>query len=246
MMIPQLPTEILQHVLEALWQMPLTTQARTTLMTTLPLVNSTWADLFDMISTKNVYIMSPAIEEHFLHSVRASAQPSSKPSRRNRFCRLFRWPGKRMASNPPPKRSANLACQTLTIQIANPAIHPHLRPHMPMTNIFDELLENIDAHSLLPNLHALSIEYVDAPFEDVFLRMGLAALPEHVSDLAVSWSYSDGMPPWLATALREKQKPQRTLRWASQSVQRVSVSGAGENVVKDLRRVCPNAKISVN
>ncbi|KAJ7065484.1 hypothetical protein C8F01DRAFT_747324 [Mycena amicta] len=243
-MVSDLPVELLQQILETLWHMPLTSRERTTLMTASALVGSTWADLFDRISSRDVYLTSPTLSEHFLEQVRASSQPKPKPQSPSILQRFFGL-GRRAKSNRLAKRSPNLACRTLTLQITNPTVHPRHKhvPDLPMGFVLDDILEHVDAYTLLPNLRTLAIEYIDAPFDDLFQRIGLAALPQHVAHLDVRWTYSSGMPTWLAGALREKQGQQRQFKWAAKSVERVSIWGAGENIVKDLRRICPNARI---
>nr|GAT42698.1 predicted protein [Mycena chlorophos] len=237
-----LPVEILQAIIETMWHMPLTSSERTTLITSSALVNSIWADIFDLVSSRNVYLTSPVLAERFLEQIRAPPQPTPKKKISASFLRRWFRPQK---THRLPKRRPNLACQTLTIGIYNPNVHPHhkMLPHLPMGFVFDDLLEHIDAHSLLPNLRALAVEYVDAPFEDPFTRTSFASLPDHVKTLGLRWSYSPGMPSWLAEALKEKQGPQKGISWGTGSIERVVVEGAGENVVKDLRTVFPNANV---
>ncbi|KAJ7065481.1 hypothetical protein C8F01DRAFT_1249044 [Mycena amicta] len=195
-----LPAELVEQIISAAWHMSLSPDERTTLMISSTLVNSIWADLFDLVASRDV---SPALAEHFLEQIRATpilAAPTSF------LQRVFHWRAPRPAR--PAKRSYNRSCRSLTIRISNPAVHPSKYTHaplLPMGFVFDDLLEYIDAHSLLSNLCTLAIEYVDVPFNDLFLRVGLAALPEQVEELTVRWTYSAGMPPWLADALREMQ-----------------------------------------
>jgi hypothetical protein len=78
-----------------------------------------------------------------------------------------------------------------------------------MGGVLDSLLETLDAWSLAPNLRRLSIEYVDTGFEDIFNRVGLAALPPQITHLDLRYSFSDAMPIWLVESLRRKQQRQR-------------------------------------
>ncbi|KAJ7483457.1 hypothetical protein FB451DRAFT_1234673 [Mycena latifolia] len=236
----QLPVELVERIISTAWHMPLSSDERITFMRSSVLVNSTWADIFDLVSSRDIYIPSSAFCDHFIQQLRApepnaTALPSSFLSH---FFRGFQKPSEPTIQ----ARSANLACQSLTIQIANIAVHPdkHNRSRLPMGAVLDDLLETLDAHSLAPNLRRLSIEYLDAGFDDVFHRAGLAALPSQITHLEVRYSFS--APVWLVEALRKKQETQRNIGWVLQSITDLSVIGAGENTVSDLLRACPNVQ----
>lgn len=111
-----------------------------------------------------------------------------------------------------------------------------------MGAVLDDLLETLDARSLAPNLRRLTIEYLDAGFDDIFRRDGLGALPTHITNLEVLFSFNPEMPAWLVKSLREKQQRQRAIDWVSPSIENVSVFGAGESTIRDLLRACPNAQ----
>ncbi|KAJ7147659.1 hypothetical protein C8R43DRAFT_1010338 [Mycena crocata] len=115
---------------------------------------------------------------------------------------------------------------------------------LPMGAVLDELLENLDAHSLAPNIRCLSIEYLDAGFDDIFQRDGLAALPSQITHLELRYSFNNETPVWLVESLREKQQKRRNIGWVAQSVTNLLVSGAGESTIKDLTQTCPNAQVT--
>ncbi|KAJ7230372.1 hypothetical protein GGX14DRAFT_335467, partial [Mycena pura] len=237
---PQLPVELVEQIISTTWHMPLSSQERITLMRSSVLVNSTWATLFDHISSRDVYIPSSAYCDHFIQRLRTQPRPVASSSFLGGFVRLFQKPLAPAAELHP----ANLACRSITIQIANPAVHPdkYNRIHLPMAAVLDELMEHIDAHGLAPHLRRLSIEYLNAPFDDVFRRVGLAGLPSQIKHLELRYLFSADMPSWLADALREKQKRQRHFEWVAQDVMHLSVFGAGKNTVRDLLRACPNVR----
>ncbi|KAJ7155884.1 hypothetical protein C8R46DRAFT_815347, partial [Mycena filopes] len=225
---PRLPVELLQQIINAAWNSPLSCAERITLMRSSPLVNSTWAELFDLASSRDVYIPSSAFSEHFIRRLRdqpTTTVPTSSPA-----------------------RSPNLACQSITIQLVNTDLHPDKngRIRLPMGAVLDELLETLDARAFLaPNVRRLSIEYVDAGFDDVFQRVGLAALPPQITHLDLRYSFSPQMPTWLLASLREKQERQnlRTVGWDAPSVTHLSVAGAGESTVQDALAACPNTEV---
>ncbi|KAF8210980.1 hypothetical protein K438DRAFT_1752722 [Mycena galopus ATCC 62051] len=106
------------------------------------LVNSTWADIFNLVSSRDVYIPSAAFGDHFIHR----------------------------------------ACWASSVAQRNHRSRYHA-----------------------PNLRRLSIEYVAAGFDDIFNRVGLAALPPQTTHLDVRYSFSYMMPTWLES-LKEKQE----------------------------------------
>ncbi|KAJ7483377.1 hypothetical protein FB451DRAFT_1439317 [Mycena latifolia] len=238
--IPRLPIEILEKILASAWHMPLSSTDRITLMRSSMLVNSTWAEIFTFISERDVYIPSSAFCVHFIQRLRAPVpnSPAASSSFLSRFFRGFQDQRK------PRVRSANLACQSLTIEIVNVDVHPdkHNRTRMPMGGVLDDLLENLDARSLAPNLHRLTIEYPDAGFDDIFHRAALAALPSQITHLELRYAFSPKMPPWLVKSLQEKQERQRSIGLMLSSITNLAVIGAGENTVSDMLRVCPNAQ----
>ncbi|KAJ7663975.1 hypothetical protein DFH06DRAFT_337358 [Mycena polygramma] len=248
--LAQFPVELVEHIISTAWHMPLTSDERITFMRSSALVNSTWADIFDLVS-RDVYIPSAAFCDHFTHRLlrdhftqrsRSQAHSSAILSSLRRLLDRFRGQAKPSIQ----ARSANLRCQSLTIQIPNVDVHPDCkgRTRQPMAGVLDDLLEIIDAHSLVPNLRRLSIEYVDTGFDDVLHRVALAALPPQVTHLDLRYSFSSAMPSWLVEALRRKQG-RETFRswWIARSVTRLSVHGAGKFTVEQALRACPNTQI---
>ncbi|KAJ6580754.1 hypothetical protein B0H19DRAFT_1251054 [Mycena capillaripes] len=242
--IPQLPVELLEAIISTAWHMPLLSNKRTTLMRSSALVNSTWADIFDLISSRDVYIPSAAFCDHFIQRLRdqpPTVAPS--PSIIGRFLARFRGRSNIPTTGKAP-RSANLACQSITIQIANTDIHPNKngRVRLPMGAVLDDLLENLDVRSLAPNLRRLSIEYLDAGFEDIFQRAGLAALPTQITHFELRYSFSAQMPSWLIESLRKKQERQRHIGWIARSISHLSIIDAGQSTVEDALWACPNTQ----
>ncbi|KAJ7114044.1 hypothetical protein C8R44DRAFT_984596 [Mycena epipterygia] len=235
---PRVPVELMEHIITSAWHMPLSSDERITFMRSSMLVNSTWADIFDLVSSRDVYIPSSAFCDHFIQRLRAQPPPDFPSSLLSSFLRSFQRPSK----PPIEPRSANLACQSLTIQIANVDVHPDKngRPRLPMGAVFDDLLENLDARSLAPNLRRLNIEYLDAGFDDIFHRTGIAVLPSQIKNLEVHYSFSAATPVWLVDSLCDKQERQRNIGWVSRSIINLSVIGAGLNTREDLLRACPN------
>ncbi|KAJ7114048.1 hypothetical protein C8R44DRAFT_630402 [Mycena epipterygia] len=243
--IPRLPVELMEQIILSAWHMPLSSDERITFMRSSMLVNSTWTDIFDLVSSRDVYIPSSAFCDHFIQRLQAQP-PTEAPSSsflRN-FLRRFQRPSKPLIE----PRSANLACQSLTMQIANVGVHPDKNglSRLPMGTVFDDLLETIDAWSLAPNLRRLNIEYRDAVFDDIFQRTGLAALPSQITHLEVCYSFSAATPAWLIDSVRENQERQRNIGWVSRSITKLSVIGAGENTIADMVRACPNASLDAN
>jgi hypothetical protein len=246
--IPQLPAELMEAIISAAWRLPMSSNERILFMRASALVNSTWADVFDLVSSRDVYIPSGQFCDHFIQRLRTGTQPPAVAppySYFGWFFDYFRGPVSKPSIE--QARSANLACQSITIQITNPAKCIGQKSgspmRLPMSGVLDHLLENIDVWSLTPNLRRLSIEYVDAGFEDIFKRAGLAALPTQLTHLDLRYAFNDATPGWFVDSLRMRQERQRWIWWIAPFVTRLSVSGAGENTVQDVLRVCPNAQI---
>ncbi|KAJ7853362.1 hypothetical protein B0H13DRAFT_1202797 [Mycena leptocephala] len=241
--ISQLPAEIIEAIIDSAWHMPLSSDERITLMRSSLLVSTTWADIFDLVSSRDVYIPSAVFCDHFIQRLRSQPPAVSPSSTFEWFLEYFGAPSKPSTSI--QSRSANQACQSITIQIANADIHfdRNARMRLPMGGVLDHLLENLDVWSLAPNLRRLSIEYVDAGFEDIFRRTGPAALPTQITHLDLRYSFSRATPTWLVEALRKKQERQRHIGWIAPSITRLSIVGAGENTIRDMLLACPNVKI---
>ncbi|KAJ7483455.1 hypothetical protein FB451DRAFT_1439534, partial [Mycena latifolia] len=209
--------ELVERIIITTWHMPLSSNERITFMESSMLVNSTWADIFDSISSRDVYIPSSTFCEHFIQRLRAPK--SVTPTIRS--------------------RSVNLACQSLTIQIVNVAVHPD-KHILPMGAVLDKFLESLNGRFLTPNLRHLSIEYVNGGFDNIFHRESLHAFPRQITHLELCYSFRPETPGWFVEALREKEESQRNSGWIFQSVTHLSVKGAGQNTVSDLLRSCPN------
>lgn len=242
--IPRLPVELLEEIISSAWNMPLSSSDRIMLMRSSALVNSTWADIYDLLSSRDVYIPSSAFADYFLQRLRAqppavtSVPPSSLLSRI--LC------GFKKPTTKGPKqtlRSANVACQNLHIQLAN-VTGADKHAHIPMGSVLDDLLEGLDAWSLTPNLRRLTVEYRDVGFDDVFRRISLASLPAQVTHLELLYSFSPGMLAWPLRSLQELKEAKQSIKWRLTTVTKVSVIGAGEKTVKNLTRACPNAQVA--
>ncbi|KAJ7163556.1 hypothetical protein C8R43DRAFT_989986 [Mycena crocata] len=266
--IPRLPVELMENIISAAWHLPLSVKERFTLMRSCMFVNSTWADIFDLISSRDVYIPSPAFCDHFLQRFGAplpkGPEPSLSPkvpkSSLMRIPRVFRQPSKIISRSTTisPKIisrstiisskiiSRNLACQSITIQIANVHGRPYENGRMdvPMGAVLDELLENLEAFSLAPNLRCFSVAYFDAGFYDIFYRHALAALSSQITHLELRYLFSAETPGWLVKSLQEKEEQHRNAVWNAPSVTNLLVSGAGERTIKALARTCPNARVT--
>ncbi|KAJ7080777.1 hypothetical protein B0H15DRAFT_787033 [Mycena belliarum] len=219
--IPRLPVELLEEIISSAWNMPLSSSDRIMLMRSSALVNSTWADIYDLLSSRDVYIPSSAFADYFLQRLRA--QPPAGPKQ--------------------TLRSANVACQNLHIQLAN-VTGADKHAHIPMGSVLDDLLEGLDAWSLTPNLRRLTVEYRDVGFDDVFRRISLASLPAQVTHLELLYSFSPGMLAWPLRSLQELKEAKQSIKWRLTTVTKVSVIGAGEKTVKNLTRACPNAQVA--
>ncbi|KAK6977936.1 hypothetical protein R3P38DRAFT_3120147 [Favolaschia claudopus] len=235
-MAPIVPLELQMQIVFTAWYMPLSSKERIAIMRSFPLVNSSWADILDSISSRDVFIPSSAFCDEFIRRLRFEPSLPVLQPRKSLMARLrssFR-------KSPKPsfqRRPANDACRSITIQMVNDGMR------LPMGGVLDDLLESLDAFSLAPNLRRLSIEYVDTAFDDIFDRVGLAALPEQVEHLDVRFSFSAAAPGSFTESSSKRQERRGFCKWAAPSVRRLSVLGVGEVTTKELLVCCPNAVI---
>ncbi|KAF7371142.1 hypothetical protein MSAN_00749600 [Mycena sanguinolenta] len=251
--IPQLPVELIVEIVSTTWHLSLSRDERITFMRSSTLVNSTWADIFDLVSSRDVYIPSSAFCDHFIQRLRRQEPPPATPSHPlvELLLRPFYSPAKRSIQT---GRSANLACQSLTIQIANQdRVHPGENSPMrlPMGGVLDSLVEVLDARSLAPNLRRLSIEFLDTGFADIFSRVGLAALPPQITHLDVRYSFSGESNNLIPTPTIATRATFRNI-WLDFGETTSRVPREGQSVASDARQsylasgFCLDAFVVVN
>ncbi|KAJ7650949.1 hypothetical protein FB45DRAFT_28486 [Roridomyces roridus] len=215
-MHPHLPVELLTDIIALAWNMPLSPQERT-LMQTSRLVNSTWAETFDLVSSRDVYITSPASSGRFLgHLI-------SRPM-------------------------DGLAVRSLTVQIGGSPSHKKdndtsntKRTVLIMEAALIDLLDRLDVFDATPNLHHLSVHYLDALCEsDLFRRHGLASLPPSITHLELRCSFSGDDS---GAAAKFPQRAQRSIRWYAPSIANLAVIGVGDAMTRDMLEACPNTRV---
>ncbi|KAJ7609155.1 hypothetical protein FB45DRAFT_945574 [Roridomyces roridus] len=163
--LPQLPVELLTEIMATTWTMPLTPQERLTFMKASILVNSTWAAIYDHVSSRDAYIPSFAYCEHFLRPTRRRRTPDAErddwlvpvpaPSIFQRLTSLL-W----VKDAPEDQNNAipDLACRSITIQVVGTRDGGSKLP--PWTGWVLELLDAL-GETLAPNLGRLCVEYVN-------------------------------------------------------------------------------------
>ncbi|KAJ7486341.1 hypothetical protein B0H11DRAFT_1913629 [Mycena galericulata] len=251
--IPRFPVELLIEIITVVWHMSLSREERITFMLSSSLVNSTWADIFDTISLRDVYIPRYSYSEFFIRRMRKQSEPPISTAASSSFFRslipLFKQTTKELRQAPCPELRQtpcpNLACRSITIQIANVNVHPDSdgRMWLPMRLALEEVMDQFIEPSFAPNLRRLTIEYVNAGFDDVFTHGILATLPSQVTHLELRYSFSEATPSWLVKALREKQVRHRHVRWIAESITHLSVLGAGPSTIKDALTACGNTQV---
>ncbi|KAJ7772634.1 hypothetical protein DFH07DRAFT_993441 [Mycena maculata] len=157
---PHLPVELITEIIETLWHMRLSSRERIAFLWASYLVNSTWADVFDLVSSRDVYIPSELYCDYFISRLRGLPFPTAdedmRPSRPPTFLELLLAPSvpgapapsllsrflracqgtKAAPSQAPPAKaslracSANLACQSLTFEIVNLDVLPDRGGHL--------------------------------------------------------------------------------------------------------------------
>ncbi|KAJ6591645.1 hypothetical protein DFH09DRAFT_180401 [Mycena vulgaris] len=220
----RLPVELIEQILISCWAMPLCVDDRITLMTSAVSVNSTWRALFLRVSSRDVHIPCPSFADHFLSILRHE-------------CIL-----EQDARDMP-----NRLCRSLTVQIANENINTSVfsRRELPIEKALSRLLYRLHDLSApaLPNLRRIAIDYRDTGFDGVFDNWTLIAFPRQVTELELRYSFSPGMPHWLAGMLRAKHGRQACPPpWTTPSVRTLTVLGSSESLVLDMVVTCPNVE----
>ncbi|KAJ6493610.1 hypothetical protein C8R47DRAFT_920066, partial [Mycena vitilis] len=179
-----LPVELIEHIVSSCWSMPLSIEARITLMTSSALVNSSWRAIFLRISSRDVHIPSPAFADHFLRILHSDFKVSNQ-------CRS-------LTIQIVDEKCMGVPCAT----------------ESPMEKALSHLLYRFHDMTApaVPNLRRISIHYRDMGFTSVFDNWTLVAFPRQITELEFSYSFSSAVrpeykrqvyaPPWTTPSVR--------------------------------------------
>ncbi|KAM6497011.1 hypothetical protein JOM56_007484 [Amanita muscaria] len=215
------PNELVEAFIDTTWSLPLSAEERISLMTTLPLVNTSWRDAYSHVSSKDIHIPCAAFGHHLLHTI--------LPDVRNiELCRT--------------------RCRSITFTVDHPATpvvggdsddgHGHLSSSI---DAIEDIFYAIE-YPRFPNLRRIAIHYHNANFDDIFKNTRLDGLPLQVTSLEVAHIFSPNVPPFLVLAMRHKHHAQLGIPWRMHHVKRLSLGGVGSDYVADMIAACPNLR----
>lgn len=217
---PWLPVELIEKIISEVWSSALSSDERITLMTSSPLVNKTWWDLFLHISFKDVYIPCPSYYDQYLHILREEPSVFDEHT----------------------KSLPDMLCRSINLMVEQCPAHPALILNCnepPMGKVLSDLVYFLHSIPYLPNLRTISVEYLNTGFDDLFDKLRFISFPEQVTDLELNFTFSPRTPCWLVGALRTNQVRQDCIQWALPSIRRLSIKGGSEALIADMVSVCP-------
>lgn len=218
---PMLPVELLDQIITETWASPMSVEDRTTLLQTLPLVNSTVFSLFTYISWAHTHIVSSGYADRYLRILRGES-PLYKSTQ--------------LVNN-----SANSRCRSLTFHLVDKKNDPSLVTATNYASSLSTTLYLISSLNYLPNMRRISIEYSDCIPGDIFEEYHLIPFPDQVTHLDMRYSFSQSIPKFLERALREQEHP--CTGWTLLSVKELTVVGAGSGFIKTLAGACPGLEV---
>lgn len=195
------PTELLYHIIEQVWESPLTPDERVNFMTASKLVSKQWSTIFEKISSSNLHIPC----ESFYH-------------------RLFYKNAIRDFSK----------CKRLTFTIydrrcAYSTTHPSIRKASYMQR---------DDITKLTSLDTICINYYNSTFPDPCDHCAFSAIPNGLSRLVVSYTFSSDIPSSLV-AYHRRHFERRTTSYYVNPIGILEVNGADEHVAAVWERFFP-------
>ncbi|KAJ7334067.1 hypothetical protein DFH08DRAFT_707585 [Mycena albidolilacea] len=180
-MISGLPVELIERTLFLCWTMPLSMADRIRLMTSAPLVNSSWGWIFLRVSSRDVYVPCPSFAHHFLQILR----PQSLP---NVLCRSLTPKFDAAAGS---RRVAELLHRFH--DISAPAVPNLRRIHIEYRDMgFDCVFDNWTLVAFPPQVTELELSYSFSPAMPPWLRSTLRSKHKRQTD----------RPPWITPSVR--------------------------------------------
>ncbi|KAF8637618.1 hypothetical protein AX17_002687 [Amanita inopinata Kibby_2008] len=218
------PAELVEAFISETWSLPLTVDERISLMKILPLVHSVWRTAYIHISSKDVHIPCASYWEHYFSIIR-------------RECRFYDYK---------TQEHIESLCASITFDIEGPSAPlPTRKTSHSTAKAMSDVLYLISDQDFpaLPALRRVSVHYHNMSYDDIFDNYRFVEFPAQVETLEISFSFDQDMPPFLSTALRDRQKRQLYLPWKLPSIKHLTLAGCGSSVIADMVSVCPNLEI---
>ena len=215
------PAELVESIVSFLWSFRLSRDERITLMTSMPLFNSTWRNAYIRASTKDVYIPCASYADHFFSILRGES-------------RFY------------DKARLEAGCRSITFAISLPrAPQQRSTTNHPAGIVMADILRFIsdDSFSRVQNLRKIAIHYHNIGLDDIFDNSRLVDFPSQVTELEIVHTFSPEMPEFLASELRDEEEyccPRYILQWHMPNIRYLALAGVGGCYVGKMVTACTN------
>ncbi|PFH51955.1 hypothetical protein AMATHDRAFT_129922, partial [Amanita thiersii Skay4041] len=218
------PAELVEAVIDAAWSGPLAITERIKLMTTLPLINSTWRGTFLRMSSRDVHIPCAPYAEHYLSILRRSS-PSYDVETQAYIESL---------------------CRTITFEIEYPS---HAGSQMVVSHPTAKAMGNFfyfvsdEEMGFLPHLRTVRIQYHNMDTDDLFDNLPLAEFPSQVGSLDISFTFDDTLPSRLIKRFPSRCTLLPSPPWSMPYIKHLSLSGCVKDVITNMVMVCTRLEV---
>ncbi|KAJ7608984.1 hypothetical protein FB45DRAFT_945580 [Roridomyces roridus] len=247
---PQLPAELVTEIIAIFWGMPLSPQERLRFMKSSILVNSTWAAIYDRISSRDVHMPSFAYFYYLCRQLWSRRpRPKPQPPAPSIFQRLMSLVWAKAPRKDEHPTHPDLAWQSITMQVVETCDYSGLESRLSawtgrVIGMLNDLSEN---STVAPNLHHMRIECVFADQDSSALPLWiLDSLPEQVTEVEILFSVSSEPADAslsLMSELGASWVEEKIDSWRAPSVRKLTFLGAEEAIVRGALQMCPNLEV---
>ncbi|KAG9224623.1 hypothetical protein CCMSSC00406_0002226 [Pleurotus cornucopiae] len=184
----ELPTELVEKIIETLWLSTFSNAERVRFMAASVLISKAWTCLYSRISSRDVVIPSVQYAKYFhTHLLDERSVIFDKT--------IHDMP--------------NEHCRSLRFHVESPSVQTPTHFNMKFAHSIDnsesvfDLLDWLADIPYLPFLRHISIEFHNCGFTDLFDNMRLVIFPTQVTNLDISFGFTEGTPP---KRIRDLQK----------------------------------------
>ena len=226
--------DLIESIVSFLWSFRLSRDERITLMTSMPLFNSTWRNAYIRAATKDVYIPCASYADHFFRILRRESKFYDKETQARHEAR----------------------CRTITFAVSSPrASQRRSNTSHPASTAMADILRFIsnDQFSYVANMRKIAIHYHNVGFDDIFEHSRLVDFPSQVTELEIVHTFSPEMPEYLLSELRDRHKHEHEYEpeenecprclsdvWCMPNIRHLTLAGVGDCYAAKMVTVCPN------
>ena len=216
--------DLVESIVSFLWSFRLSRDERITLMTSMPLFNSTWRNAYIRAATKDVYIPCASYADHFFRILRRESKLYDKETQARHEAR----------------------CRTITFAVSSPrASQRRSTTSHPASTAMADILRFI-SNDQFSNMIKIAIHYHNVGFDDIFEHSRLVYFPSQVTELEIVHTFSPEMPEFLLSELRDEHEENECPRclsddvWCMPNIRHLTLAGVGDCYAAKMVTVCPN------